>query len=600
MAAVGSLVVSLSTNSAKFTEGLAKGSRSLKDFQRSGKEAGEGFNIASLVEGGLIIEGITKGLEFVGEGFKSAAEHITEWVATSVEAAHAAYLLSGALGIPVQELEGLQFAAKIAGVDTETFTTSIQKLNKSLGEAATSGGKPADAINLLGLSVKKLTSQSLDKTFKDIADKVSQIKNPMEQATIVCDLFGKSGQKLTPLFNEGATGIQAAIDKAKELGVSMSDIDNAKLEDVHSKFEELNASFEGFKNQLTIAVAKVLIEIGTEILSIIPKADTMRDAFETTIMVVVGAVGALADAFEEVKIACISIADAAISSFASISDCAEKVAEDLVYIYNKLTNSDEKVPDFIRDSNEALQAFAQGFSAQLATEVAKPLPSTSIDAWYAGVIDKADKAAASLVKNKNKIVEPIESALDEAGKHVHSILDEMEQELAEFGKNSGQKKIDDLIRSGASPEQIAHAKDLNNQLDQLEKHQENLKEGKKIFEANQTPLDKYRDTLTHLNELLNDNAISQETYAQAVQKAMKDEIAAEDKKDDTIKKTAAVERRRDFKLPDQNKITTNDSMSRLVKIQQDAQSIAAQQLKALQDTNHYLAGEQSDTVEIAA
>jgi hypothetical protein len=61
-----------------------------------------------------------------------------------------------------------------------------------------------------------------------------------------------------------------------------------------------------------------------------------------------------------------------------------------------------------------------------------------------------------------------------------------------------------------------------------------------------------------------------------------------------------VERRRDFKLPDQNKITTNDSMSRLVKIQQDAQSIAAQQLKALQDTNHYLAGEQSDTVEIAA
>lgn len=103
---------------------------------------------------------------------------------------------------------------------------------------------------------------------------------------------------------------------------------------------------------------------------------------------------------------------------------------------------------------------------------------------------------------------------------------DLQEQVDQMDMTEAQRKLDDLARSGASPEQLAKAKAL---LDQLNTHkgateaQDKLKqmqsEAASIFNATRTPLEKYDAKITKLGELLDADAINWDTYGRAVQQA---------------------------------------------------------------------------------
>jgi len=119
MAQLGSLIVTLEANIAKY----------LADMQKSGKATEDAMK---RVEGA--IETGKKALEFLGVGLSVGA--FAEVIKGSIDAADELRDMSQKTGVAVGTLNGLGFAAGQAGGDLESIVAAAGKVNKSVAEAA--------------------------------------------------------------------------------------------------------------------------------------------------------------------------------------------------------------------------------------------------------------------------------------------------------------------------------------------------------------------------------------------------------------------------------------------------------------------------------
>lgn len=117
MAALGELVVSLSANTAKFTEGLNKAAYESK---RSFDEMTKSAELFGKVLGGTIIAG---------------AAALAYGVKQAIDAADEMSKASQKIGVTTEALSGLKYAADLSDVSFETLQNGLKKLSVNMDEA---------------------------------------------------------------------------------------------------------------------------------------------------------------------------------------------------------------------------------------------------------------------------------------------------------------------------------------------------------------------------------------------------------------------------------------------------------------------------------
>lgn len=155
---------------------------------------------------------------------------------------------SGALGVSADELQGWQWAAKLSGSSAEEFTSAFTKFTRNVSEASDSAGGPAaQAFKRLGVSIKD-SSGHLGAPI-DLLDGVvaglQNIQDPAKRTAAVMDLFGKSGARLLPLFDEGVDGIAKLRQEVKDLGASFDSDFLQSAQEVNDNVDRLKLAFTG-------------------------------------------------------------------------------------------------------------------------------------------------------------------------------------------------------------------------------------------------------------------------------------------------------------------------------------------------------------------
>lgn len=118
--------------------------------------------------------------------------------------------LSQKTGIGVEQLQALNYAASGSGVQIDSLASAVDKLAKNL---ITGNSGAVDAVAALGLSTKDLIDMSPDQAFIAIATAIAKVPNPMEQAALAIELFGKSGADLLPLLKSNIADLTAEAEK---------------------------------------------------------------------------------------------------------------------------------------------------------------------------------------------------------------------------------------------------------------------------------------------------------------------------------------------------------------------------------------------------
>lgn len=130
--------------------------------------------------------------------------------------------MSARTGVSVEALSELGFAAEQSGASLEAVGSALFRMRRRVANAATASGPAVRAIKELGLSAEELTRLSPEDQFLTIADRLKQVKNESLAAQYAFEIFGDGAKSLLPMLAEGADGIEALRQQAREFGLTVS------------------------------------------------------------------------------------------------------------------------------------------------------------------------------------------------------------------------------------------------------------------------------------------------------------------------------------------------------------------------------------------
>lgn len=127
----------------------------------------------------------------------------------------------------VERFQELSFAAEQSGISLQLFEDGMRRLTRRVGEFANSGGGPAQkAFEALGISVTDAAGnvRSTEAIFDDIVKAMSGIEDQARRTAFQAQLFGDdAGPKMDLLLRQGASGIEALTNKAREMGMVLDE-----------------------------------------------------------------------------------------------------------------------------------------------------------------------------------------------------------------------------------------------------------------------------------------------------------------------------------------------------------------------------------------
>lgn len=257
----------------KATMGRATGEVDKAERAMGGKLAGLARSFTSVEGAALAVGG---GVAIAGVALLKGAETAVRYADNLNDAAVA-------LGLNVEKLQELRFAAAQNGVSQEEMDRALMKLNLSIGDAVRNGGAAQEKFDRLGISLTDAAgnTRDTDAVFSDLVGRLSQVTSAAERSSMAGDVMGdKLGPKLNQLLGVGVDGLDALRDAARKAGAVM---DEAAIQKAAKAQDELDALAMVTKAQLTTALvdlAPALIAVASGIASVASGAATAATAMK--------------------------------------------------------------------------------------------------------------------------------------------------------------------------------------------------------------------------------------------------------------------------------------------------------------------------------
>lgn len=288
------LSVELAANTAAFQGDMGKAARIAEKEMSSIKDAAGKMGVA-----------LAAGLTAAGAAFAAMAKD-------AINSADEMNDMSSRVGMSVESLSALSYAAKMSGADTQVLAAGMQKLNSNVVDAARGQGAAKDAFAALGISVKGANGEikSSETIMREVADKFAGFEDGAAKSAMAVDIFGKSGADLIPMLNEGTAGIDAMRAEAEAMGQVMSGETAAGAAAVNDNIDQMKLMMGGAVNQVTAGMLPTFASL-TEVMK--------RTAQDTDLM------RSIADGLSVAFKALVSVAMGVKAAFSLVGDSIGKV-----------------------------------------------------------------------------------------------------------------------------------------------------------------------------------------------------------------------------------------------------------------------------------
>lgn len=196
-------------------------------------------NLGKLGDEAGRIKGILAGL-----GVSLSVAGFAVMIKNAIDAADHLNKLSQKIGISVEALSTLRFAAQLSDVSLETLQKGIKGLSQNIVEANTGVGDGAQVFEALGISVKNAdgSMKSTEAVLLQVADVFANLEDGAVKTALAVKLFGKSGMDMIPFLNQGAAGINQLTTEAERLGLKLTTETARSAEAFNDNLTALKAS----------------------------------------------------------------------------------------------------------------------------------------------------------------------------------------------------------------------------------------------------------------------------------------------------------------------------------------------------------------------
>lgn len=263
------------------TSQLKSGERAVQDFTRSADDAGKKVkdienNSRSAFSG--LASAAGRGTAALTALAAAGAAATTALVLNAAKQADELGELARSLGVSVESLSQLQFAADFSGSSLESLSRALLRITDTQRKAADGNKLANETLRQFGITA----DETADTSFRKIADAFASIEDGSAKTQLAIDVFGrKLGPELIPLLSEGSAGLDRFAASADQLGVTISQ----KVSDDAARFNDsldtLTKTLEG----IGLRVLPVLLPVMQELTDLLSDPKTVQAAGDIAVAV---------------------------------------------------------------------------------------------------------------------------------------------------------------------------------------------------------------------------------------------------------------------------------------------------------------------------
>lgn len=159
------------------------------------------------------------------------------------------------VGIGVEELSGLKFAAELAGVEFGQLQKGLVLFAQNIDDFKRGIGEAKEDLKALGIAIEDVQDKALLELFIEIGDAIGKLGSDFDKTAKTASIFGARNTALIPLFNQGAKAIRAQMEEARKLGLVFTEEAGQAAEDFDDQMKRLTDGVRG----LTFAFVTFLL-----------------------------------------------------------------------------------------------------------------------------------------------------------------------------------------------------------------------------------------------------------------------------------------------------------------------------------------------------
>jgi hypothetical protein len=178
------------------------------------------------------------------------------------------------IGVGVEALQELRFAAKASGVEQQTLDMALQRFTRRAAEAAQGTGEAKDALAhrwVLRCATRAATSVGAS-TARRCRRRLRQDRRPGRAVRLAFKLFDSEGVALVNLLRGGSDALEEMRERARDLGIVL---DEALVRDAERARTELDTLSQVISANLTRAAleaAPVIADLSSWLADVAGKA----------------------------------------------------------------------------------------------------------------------------------------------------------------------------------------------------------------------------------------------------------------------------------------------------------------------------------------
>ena len=178
------------------------------------------------------------------------------------------------IGVGVEALQELRFAAKASGVEQQTLDMALQRFTRRAAEAANGTGEAKDALASMGIALRDQSGnlRRSEDLLGDVADAFSKIEDPAERVRLAFKLFDSEGVALVNLLRDGSDGLDEMRERARDLGIVLDESLVRDAERARTELDTLSQVISANLTRAALNAAPVIADLSSWLADLSGKA----------------------------------------------------------------------------------------------------------------------------------------------------------------------------------------------------------------------------------------------------------------------------------------------------------------------------------------
>lgn len=216
---------------------------------------------------GADVSSAIAGLQSFGNAAKisigAAVASLAALTKSAIDAADSIGKAAQKAGQSVESFSQMVFVGRLADASVEDLQKGFKELSKNVVE----NNKAFDELGIARLT-KDGTFRDASEVLLDISDKFQGMRDGVNKVTYATQLFGKAGQQLIPLLNQGRDAIKGQMEEARQLGVVIDEKLSQQSQDFNDNLTRIGQGIKGIGFDIARSVLPALKDLSEELVKL--------------------------------------------------------------------------------------------------------------------------------------------------------------------------------------------------------------------------------------------------------------------------------------------------------------------------------------------